>query len=235
MKRSRIVLLIMLLGAIPTTLFLGVKLFGRSYYILITLAALEILIPFLMTFEGRKPKPRELVTVAVMAAIATISRVAVPIPSFKPIFAFIMLTGIAFGPETGFIVGALGALGSDFFYGQEPYSPWQTMAYGLAEVLAGICFAEKCLPRKNWVMGIFCFVCTVLFIGPVLDTSTVTIMATKFTWESILPFYLSGIPVNTSQGIAGFITMMLFGNTILEKLNRVKSQYSILEMDEYLT
>ena len=79
------------------------KLFGRSYYILITFAALEILIPFLMTFEGRKPKPRELVTVAVMAAIATISRVAVPIPSFKPIFAFIMLTGIAFGPETGFM------------------------------------------------------------------------------------------------------------------------------------
>ena len=84
-------------------------------------------------------------------------------------------------------------------------------------------------------MGIFCFVCTVLFIGPVLDTSTVTIMATKFTWESILQFYLYGIPMNISQGIAGFITMMLFGSTILEKLNGVKSQYGILETDEYMT
>lgn len=232
MKKSQIVMLVMLLLVIPATLLLGMKLPGRSYYLLSAVVALEILIPFFMAFEGRKPQPRELVTVAVMAALVTIARVAVPLPSFKPTFAVIMLAGVAFGPETGFIVGALGALGSDFFYGQGPFTPWQMMAYGMAGVLAGIGFAEGRLPRKNWVMGIYCFVCTVLFIGPLLDTSTVTIIATKFTWENMLPIYASGLPVNLTQGACSFLTMILFGNALLEKLERVKTQYGMMETQD---
>ena len=157
---------------------------------------------------------------------------AVPLPSFKPTFAVIMLAGIAFGPETGFIVGALGALGSDFFYGQGPFTPWQMMAYGMAGVLSGLGFAEGRLARKNWVMGVYCFVCTVLFIGPLLDTSTVTIIATKFTWENMLPIYLSGFPVNVMQGLCSFITLFFFGNAILEKLERVKTQYGMMESED---
>jgi energy-coupling factor transport system substrate-specific component len=229
MKKSQIVMFLMLLVVIPATLLLGMKLPGRSYYLLSAVVAIEILIPFFMAFEGRRPQPRELVTVAVMSALVTIARVAVPLPSFKPTFAVIMLAGIAFGPETGFIVGALGALGSDFFYGQGPFTPWQMMAYGMAGLLAGFVFQRNWLPRKNWVMGVFCFVCTVLFIGPLLDTSTVTIIATKFTWENMLPIYASGLPVNVSQGACSFLTMLLFGNAILEKLERVKTQYGMME------
>ncbi len=232
MKKSQIVMIVMLLVVIPATLLLGMRLPGRSYYLLSAIVALEILVPFFMAFEGRRPKPRELVTVAVMSALVTIARVAVPLPSFKPTFAVIMLAGIAFGPETGFIVGALGALGSDFFYGQGPFTPWQMMAYGMAGVLSGIGFAEGRLPRKNWVMGVYCFVCTVLFIGPLLDTSTVTIIATKFTWENMLPIYLSGFPVNVMQGLCSFITLFFFGNAILEKLERVKTQYGMMESED---
>ena len=46
MKKSRIVMLIVLLAVIPATLLLGMKLPGRSYYLLSALVALEILIPF---------------------------------------------------------------------------------------------------------------------------------------------------------------------------------------------
>ena len=229
MKKSRIVMLIVLLAVIPATLLLGMKLPGRSYYLLSALVALEILIPFFMGFEGRKPQPRELVTVAVMAALVTIARVAVPLPSFKPTFAVIMLAGVAFGPETGFIVGALGALGSDFFYGQGPFTPWQMMAYGMAGLLSGFVYQHNWLPRKNWVMGLFCFVCTVTLIGPLLDTSTVTIIATEFTWANMLPIYASGLPVNLTQGLCCFLTLLLFGNAMLEKLDRVRTQYGMME------
>lgn len=232
MKKSQIVMFVMLFAVIPATLLLGMKLPGRSYYLLSAVVALEILVPFFMAFEGRRPRPRELVTVAVMAALVTIARVAVPLPSFKPTFAVIMLAGIAFGPETGFIVGALGALGSDFFYGQGPFTPWQMMAYGMAGLLAGFVYQHNWLPRKNWVMGAFCFVCTVLFIGPLLDTSTVTIIATKFTWENMLPIYLSGFPVNVMQGLCSFLTMLIFGNAILEKLDRVRTQYGMMESED---
>ncbi|MBR2780101.1 MAG: ECF transporter S component [Eubacteriaceae bacterium] len=118
MKKSRAMLYFVLVILIPLTLYLGIRLPGRSYYLLSALVAVEVLTPFFMTFEKRKPAPRELATVAVMSAFVTIARVGVPIPSFKPTFAVILLSGIAFGPETGFVVGAMGALGSDFFYGQ---------------------------------------------------------------------------------------------------------------------
>jgi uncharacterized membrane protein len=232
MKKSQVVMFVMLLVVVPATLVLGIKLPGRSYYLLSAIVAIEILIPFFMAFEGRKPQPRELVTVAVMSALATIARVAVPLPSFKPTFAVIMLTGIAFGPETGFIVGALGALGSDFFYGQGPFTPWQMLAYGMAGLLGGFVYQRGWLPRKNWVMGVFCFVCTVLFIGPLLDTSMVTVIATKVSLQTMLPIYASGLPVNISHGVANFLTMLFFGNAILEKLERVKTRYGMMETED---
>lgn len=230
MKRSRTMMYIVLLIIIPITLFVGMKLPGRSYYLLSALVAVEVLTPFFMTFEKRKPQPRELVTVAVMAAFVTIARVAVPIPSFKPTFAVILLSGIAFGPETGFVVGAMGALGSDFFYGQGPFTPWQMMAYGLMGLLGGLAFREGSpLSRKNLVMGIFCFAATVLIVGPILDTSSVFITISVLSWENILPLYISGFPVNVSQGLCSLITLLLFGEAILEKLERVKIQYGMME------
>ena len=39
--------------------------------------------------------------IAVLSALAVAARVAIPIPNFKAIFAIIMLSGIAFGPEAG--------------------------------------------------------------------------------------------------------------------------------------
>ena len=230
MKRSRAMMYIVLLIIIPITLFVGMKLPGRSYYLLSALVAVEVLTPFFMTFEKRKPQPRELATVAVMSAFVTIARVAVPIPSFKPTFAVILLSGIAFGPETGFVVGALGALGSDFFYGQGPFTPWQMMAYGLMGLLGGLAFREGSpLRRKNLVMGIFCFAATVLIVGPILDTSSVFITISVLSWENILPLYISGFPVNVSQGLCSLITLLLFGEAILEKLERVKLQYGMME------
>ena len=220
---------IVALAVVPFTLFLALQLPGRSYYLMSAMVAIEILVPFFLSFEGRKPQARELVTVAVMAAFVTIARVAMPLPSFKPTFAMIMLSGIALGPETGFLVGAIGALGSDFFYGQGPFTPWQMMAYGMMGLLAGVAFQAHLLPRKRVPMSIFCFVATVLIIGPILDLSTVFLTVPYLAWKTALPIFASGLPVNLMQATCSSLTVLLFGEAILEKLDRVKLQYGILE------
>ena len=115
MKKSHIATLLVFLVLIPATLFLGTKLPGRSFYITGTLMILELMLPFFMAFEGRRPQARELVLLAVMCAIAITGRVALPFPHFKAVFAFVMLSGIVFGPESGFMVGAITALASNFF------------------------------------------------------------------------------------------------------------------------
>ena len=229
MKKSNIVSLLVVCLLIPLTLWLGRKLPGRWYYFTGTLIVVEILMPFFLAFEGRKPQARHLVTIAVMCALAVASRVVVPIPNFKPIFAIILLTGVAFGPEAGFLVGAVSAFASNFFYGQGPYMPWQMLGYGMAGFLSGFAFGKHRIPRKPVIMGIFGFLAVLLIVGPILDTSSVFLTLPQITASGALAIYLSGIMVNLSQGLCTFLTILLFGNPLLEKLDRIKEKYGMME------
>lgn len=229
MKKSNILCLLVALVLIPATVFIGMKLPGRGYYLTGTLIVIEILIPFFLAFEGRKPQARHMVTIAVMAALAVAARVVIPIPSFKPIFAVIMISGIALGPEAGFLVGAVAAFVSNFFFGQGPYMPWQMLAYGVAGVLAGFAYGRGRLTRKPVSMGIFGFLAVLFVVGPILDTSTIFIALPQFTASGALAMYVSGFTVNLSQGICTFLTMLLFANPLLEKLDRVKQKYGMME------
>lgn len=234
MKRSHIATLIVFLVVIPLTLVLGTKFSGRAYYITSTLVILELLIPFFLAFEGRKPQARELVLLAVMCALAVAGRVAIPIPSFKAIFAVIMIAGMAFGPESGFLVGAVSALASNFFYSQGPYTPWQMMAYGAGGMLAGFTFAKGRLPRKPLVMGIFGFLAVAFFVGPLLDTCSVFMVLSKISLKGALAFYVSGFAVNLNQAIATAVVLLLLGKPMLEKLERIQTKYGILDGEERL-
>lgn len=234
MKKSHIVTLLIFLLVIPATLFLGLRLSGRAYYFTSTLVIAEILVPFLLAFENRKPQARELVVIAVLSALAVAARVVIPIPNFKAVFAVIMLSGIAFGPEAGFLVGAVSAFTSNFFYGQGAYTPWQMFAYGAGGMLAGFLFAKGRLPRKPVVMGIFGFLTMLCFVGPLLDTCSVFLALPVINLETAWPLYMSGFPVNLSQGVCTFLTILLFGNALLEKLDRVKVQYGMTEDEDGL-
>ena len=229
MKKSNIAMLIVFLALIPLTLFLGDKLSGKGYYITGVLIIAELSVPFFMMFEKRKPQARELVVLAVMIALAVIGRVAIPIPHFKAAFAIIMLTGIAFGPEAGFIVGALTAFASNFFYGQGAYMPWQMMAYGAGGMLSGFVFGKNKIPKKPWIMAVFGMVATVLWIGPILDSSHVFIMMPEISFATITASLVSGFPVNVSQGICTALMMFIFGKPLLEKLDRVKLKHGMME------
>ena len=205
MKKTKILTAVFLL-LIPLTVIFGRKLPGRSYYITSLLVILEIMIPFFLSFEGRKPEARELVLLAVLSALAIASRVVIPIPNFKATYAMVMLAGIALGAESGFLVGALTALVSNFFFGQGPHTPWQMMAYGAAAVI--------------------------LFIGPLLDTSSVFMMLSRLTPETALAIYLAGFPVNCTQAVPTFLVLFFLGKPFLEKLDRVKLRYGMGDMAE---
>ena len=229
MKKSHIVTLLVFFLLMPLTLYLGTRLSGRSYYITGTLIIVELMIPFFMAFEGRKPQARELVVIAVMCAIAIAGRVAIPIPNFKAAFAIIMLSGIAFGPEAGFMVGAITAFASNFFYGQGPFTPWQMMGYGAGGMLSGFAFRKGWLPRKPWVMAVFGFFAVILWVGPLLDCSHIFLMLSEITWAGAIATFASGFQVNVSQACCTVLVMLLFGKPLLEKLDRIKVKYGMME------
>ena len=229
MKKSALFTLLTCFVLIPLTLYLGTRMTGRWYYFTSTLIIIEILIPFFLTFESRKPQARELVVLAVLCALAVASRVAIPIPNFKPIFAIIMISGIAFGPQSGFLVGAMSAFASNFFASQGPWTPWQMMAYGIAGLLAGSIWKHRRLPRKPVVLAVFGFFFTVCVVGILLDCCTVFTSLTTFKWSSVLLILANGFPINLSHGISTAVTMILFSKPLLQILDRIKIKYGMME------
>ncbi len=219
--------LLIFLLAIPLTLILGSKLPGRWYYLTSTLIIIELLIPFFLAFEGKRPQARELVLLSVMCALAVAARVAIPIPNFKAIFAVIILSGIAFGAESGFLVGAVSALASNFFYSQGPYTPWQMLAYGLGGLLAGLVFRKR--KHNPWHMAAFGFFAVLLVVGPVLDSCTLFIAPVKINLKNILLVYTVGLPANLIGAGSTAAVLLILGGPMLKKLQRIQIKYGILD------
>lgn len=231
MKKSTVLSLLAICVLIPGTLFLGTRLPGRAHYITSTLVIIETMLPFFFLFEKRKPQARELVTIAVMCALATVSRVAFAfLPSFKPITGIVMITGIAFGPEAGFLTGALSAFASNFFYSQGPWTPWQMMAYGIGGFVAGLLFSKRGMKNKPAVLAVFGFLMIVLVVGPLLDLCTIFTSLTTLSWEGASLVFIRGFPLNVSHGVGCALTMLLFSRPLMEKLNRLKLKYGMLEV-----
>ncbi len=226
MKKAKVLTVIALI-LIPLTVIFGRKLPGRSYYITSMLVIAEVMIPFFLSFEGRKPEARELVLLAVLSALAIASRVVIPIPNFKATYAMIMLAGIALGPEGGFLVGAVTAIVSNFFFGQGPHTPWQMMAYGAGGFLMGFLFRPGHLPRKRLLLGLCGAAAVILFVGPLLDTSSVFMMLSHLTPETAFAIYLAGFPINCTQAVPTFLVLFFLGKPFLEKLDRVKLRYGM--------
>ena len=234
MKKSVLFSILVIVLLIPATLYLGSRLSGHWYYLTSTLIIVEIMIPFFLAFETRRPQARELVTIAVMAAIAAASRAVFAfIPHFKPITAIVMITGIAFGPEAGFLTGAVAAFASNFIFGQGPWTPWQMMAFGIGGFLAGLLFHNRNLTAKPlWnavILAVYGFFSILLLVGPLLDSCTIFTMGTKITPAFVGAILLSGAPVNVTHGVSCAATMLLFSKPLLEKLERLKTKYGMME------
>jgi len=232
MKKATVFSLAVIFLLIPGTLFLGTRLPGRWYYLTSTLVVTEIMLPFFFAFESRRPQAREVVIIAVMAALAAASRAAFAfLAYFKPIIGIIMITGIAFGPQAGFLTGAVGVFASNFFFSQGPWTPWQMFAYGMAGFLAGAVFYRRENWQKPWILAPFGFFSLLLLVGPMLDSCTVFTMLSKFTWESVLLIYAQGVPVNVTHGVSCALTLLLLGKPLLKKLRRLRVKYGMMEAE----
>lgn len=205
-----------------------------SPYVAAVLIIALAVVPFLVSFEHRRPDAREVVLMAVLTALAVASRAAFAfMPHFKPMAGVVMIAGIALGPRAGFLVGALAALASGFLFGQGPWTPFQMLAFGAAGAAAGLLGACGAFPRAGLSLGQRVglaaggFVFVVLVLGPILDTSTLFLMASSLTPASAAAVYLAGLPVNTVHGAATALTLLLAANPLLGQIARVRRKYGL--------
>ena len=232
LSKRTVTAIAVILFFIPLTLYLGVVLLPqRQYYVTATAILIECMLPFFLAFEGRKPKARELVIISVLCALAIAGRAAFfMLPQFKPVLAVVIISGVAFGGETGFLVGAVTMLVSNMMFSQGPWTPWQMFAAGLIGALAGVLCRMGFLRRTRLSLCVFGAICTVVIYGGILNpTSALMWAGDTLEWRVILTYYLTGLPMDCVHGAATAIFLWFLAEPMLEVLERVKVKYGLTE------
>lgn len=218
---------------VPLTIFIGIVYFGKkSYGVISILVLLECMAPFALIFEGRKPKARELVLIAALCALAVAGRAALfMLPGFKPVAALVILSGVAFGGETGFLVGAMSMLTSNVLFGQGPWTPFQMFAMGLIGFLAGVSFQKGLLRAGRAPLAIFGAVSVVLVYGGIMNPASAILYQPNLSLSVLKAYYLTGFPFDLVHAAATALFLWFGAEPMLEKLERVKRKYGLTEAE----
>ena len=218
---------------VPLTIFIGIVYFGKkSYGVVSILVLLECMAPFALIFEGRKPKARELVLIAALCALAVAGRAALfMLPGFKPVAALVILSGVAFGGETGFLVGAMSMLTSNVLFGQGPWTPFQMFAMGLIGFLAGVSFQKGLLRAGRAPLAIFGAVSVVLVYGGITNPASAILYQPNLSLSVLKAYYLTGFPFDLVHAAATALFLWFGAEPMLEKLERVKRKYGLTEAE----
>lgn len=213
-------------------LLLTLMIWQGSSYLWISIGIVMTSILLLFTrFENRKVEARELVLIAVLAAIAAVGRIPfASIPSVQPTTFVIMTSGLVFGSESGFMIGAVAAFASNMILGQGPWTPWQMAAWGLVGWTAGLLGKTKFLNTKlgriifgalwgflfGWIMNVWGLLSLSQY-GNVLDMKAVI---TYFAGSALFDFMHS---------VSNVFFLLVFGEIWIKQLTRFKRKYGLLK------
>ena len=181
------------------------------------------LIPFYASFERRRPQARELVPIAVLAAVAALGRVIfAPFPNIKPTSSIVIVAGLSFGPWAGFMTGATAALTSNIFFGQGPFTPWQMFAWGMMGFAAGL-FSKSRMRRFLPFLLVFGFVWGFLY-GWIMDLYQALAFVSPLSLAGLLLTFGASFYFDACHAISNVVFR-------LRLLERVKLKYGLMESD----
>ena len=228
MARSRKYLILVSI-AIVVMLVASIALFKSNSYLLLSILIIGcIMVPFFARFEIRQVTGREVVILAMMAAIAAVGRVPfASLPSVQPTSFVIIMAGLVFGAESGFIVGAVAAIVSNIFLGQGPWTPWQMFAWGAMGMTAGL-LRNNWWMKKIWGLCLFGFVWGYLF-GWFMNMWIIVSNFASFSWEYFIGIYFSSIYFDLAHGLSNVFFIAIFAVSWIKILNRFKRKYGLLD------
>ncbi len=232
LSKRTLVAAVLIVLCIPLIIFVGVMYLGNRYYHVTAMSVLlACMIPFFLVFESRKPKARELVTIAVLCAVGVAGRAAFfMLPQFKPVLALVIISGVAFGGETGFLVGAVTMLVSNILFSQGPWMPWQMFSMGIIGFLAGVLFRKGLLRRSRGSLATFGAFSAVIIYGGIMNpTAALMYNAQTLNWEMLKAYYISGLPMDLIHAAATVVFILIAAEPMLEKLDRIKVKYGLVE------
>lgn len=184
---------------------------------------------FFIIFEVKKPKPRDLIPIAVLSVIGALGRTIFSvIPSFNPNSAIVIISGMYLGPVAGFLTGSLSALASNMFLGQGPWTLWQMTAWGLIGYLGGV-FEKRGVFSSRFMLYGFGFIVSVFF-GWFMNLQYLIGYVNPLTWTAVTAACVSSFPFDLAHGISTVLFLLFLEKSWGRKLTRLKVKYGILEI-----
>lgn len=194
---------------------------GKQYLLISAMIAVCSLLLFAAGFEKKKTGSRRLVLVSAMTALCIVGRF---IPFFKPITALTIITAIYLGPESGFLVGSLSALLSNFYFGQGPWTAFQMLAWGMIGLTAGYLSAP--LKKSRILLLLFGALSGILF-SFIMDVWSVLWYAGELNLTLYTAGLLTALPHTALYTVSNLVFLWFLAKPFGEKLQRVKIKYGV--------
>ncbi len=199
------------------------------------LLSLLILVPllayFFFRYEQSAVDARRLSMVATLAALAAAGRIPfAAIPSVQPTTFLVLVTGLVFGGQSGFMVGAIAALASNMFLGQGPWTPWQMLAWGLVGATGGLLGRYR---DRRW-FGKAVLACGFFWgylFGWLMNLWNWLAFVYPLTWESFMLTNVTSFWPDTMHALSNLIFIRLFGMELIKILRRFDSKFRVVYLD----
>ena len=223
-KKSITSIIALIILAILSNLLLG----NDKYMLIAIIAAFISLIPFFERFEQKQNTTREVVIIAVMIALSVAGRfIFTIVPHFKPVTALVIITGMYFGHDAGFITGSLTALLSNMQHGQGPWTVFQMTVWGLIGFISGI-LSKNGLLKNKVLLVLFSGLSGVIY-SLVMDIYTTISVDSQFSFIRYFAYIMYSLPVMVEYIISNIVFILILEKPIGKKLNRIKTKYGVFK------
>lgn len=206
----------------PALVLLGAVVFQEKQHLFISfMAAILAVLLFFTGFERKQVGTRRMVIVAVMTALCIAGRF---IPFFKPVTAITVIAAVYLGRESGFLVGAMAALLSNFYFGQGPWTAFQMLSWGLIGWFAGL-FADP-LKRHRALLLLYGVLSGIAY-SLLMDVWTVMSFHGQFTLPLYLAAAATSMPHMLLYAVSNFLFLWWMAKPFGDKLERIRIKYGI--------
>ena len=193
-----------------------------------------VLVLFFAGFEASRPGLRQIMPTLVLAALAAAGRILfAPVPDFKPTSAIAIIAGAVLGPRAGFMVGAIAALSSNFFFGQGMWTPWQMYAWGLVGYLGGVLAARGAFHRHDGevrMASLLAYGALSAFIyGGIINAYDIIGFIRPLAWEGALVRIVAAVPFDAVHAVATVVFLAALFTPWTRRIERVVRRYELGE------
>lgn len=177
-------------------------------------------------FEKSSFGAKEIAVIATLSAFAAISRLPfAAIPNVQPTTFIVAISGLVFGPYSGFLVGSTTAFVSNIFLGQGPWTPWQMFSWGLVGAVSGLIGKKK---GGISVLGfsLVCFLFGFMFDW-IMNLWHVLGFVRPLNLQTVALAYLTGLTVDIMHACGNFVFSMVFFEKFQKVLLRSKKRLQV--------